>query len=429
MVTLSWGSVAVIGSLPYIFAGVGSVHSPLNALFESMSGFTTTGATVLAEISLEKHGYAMLMWRQLSQWLGGMGIVVLAVAILPRLSVGGAQLMQAEAPGPSLEKITPRIAETAQRLWGAYAGLTGVMVMLLFAGHYLGWAPNIDLYQAFAHAFTTMPTGGFSPIGDSIAGFSPYVQWIMIPFMTIAGTNFVLVWFGVTGRFDRLFRDEEWKFYVTLLAGFSVLLFGILFFSPETSFHHWIDNLRHALFQVVSIVTTTGYVSANYDTWSPLAHFFLFLMMFVGGCAGSTGGSIKVIRWLVIMKSVVREIFTTVHPYSVRPLRQGKNILDEPAVRGIMVFVLIYLLIFTGGTGLIYLECSIMGPDLTLLETVGASASTLGNVGPAFHFAGPMNNYLNFPSLSKLTMILMMWMGRLEIITVFVLFSRAYWTS
>ncbi|SIR27599.1 trk system potassium uptake protein TrkH [Haladaptatus litoreus] len=461
MVALTWFAVSIVGGLPYVIAGnqitllgqfpfinvvssPSTLADPVNALFESMSGFTTTGATVMGDISFDTHSRALLMWRQLTQWLGGMGIVVLAVAILPELSVGGAQLMDAEAPGPGIQKLTPKIAETARALWKAYLGITALEIVLLYGLFRLGplvgqpLAPNMTLYNAVAHGFTTMSTGGFSPEARSIEAFSAVVQWLLIPFMVAAGTNFALFWHVLSGDPRKLTRDAEFRFYVGVMAVLSAILTALLFTHQGLVFvpggapiaGNFESSLRHAAFQVASIVTTTGYASMDFNTWNSSAQYLLFAAMLIGGSAGSTGGAIKIVRWYVILKSLRRELFTTVHPEAVRPLRLGGRALDERAVRGIYVFTLLYLVIFLVSALLLFLDAERAGgPNLNTLEALSAVAATLGNVGPGFQLLGPMNSYLPFSDTSKLFMVALMWIGRLEILPVLVLLTPAYWRS
>ncbi|WP_350356167.1 TrkH family potassium uptake protein [Halorarius halobius] len=448
MVALTWLSVAVVGTIPYLLAGMGTESTlahPVNALFESMSGFTTTGATVMGQISLERHSHALLLWRQLTQWLGGMGIVVLAVAILPELSVGGAQLMDAEAPGPGIEKLTPRIAETARTLWLIYAGFTVLQMLLLYGLHLAGLAPNMGLYNAVVHPFTTMPTGGFSPEARSIEAFSAAVQWVIIPFMVAAGTNFALFWRLLNGERRVVVRDTEFRAYAGALGALSAVVAGVLFLGPGIvreagvgaeylAAYVGIEGslepaLRHATFQVVSIITTTGYASMDFNAWSPALKYVLLFGMFIGGSAGSTGGAIKIVRWVVILKSVRRELFTSVHPEAVSPVRLAGRPLDERAIRGIYGFTLLYLLCFVLGVAFVMLDAARVGYAISAFEGMSAVAATLGNVGPGFGAVGPMNSYLEFPASSKLLMVFLMWIGRLEIFPVFVLLTRAFWRS
>ncbi|QLG26460.1 TrkH family potassium uptake protein [Halorarum halophilum] len=467
MVALTWLMVALVGAVPYLVEAHGipgidpaahpgsTLGHPSNALFESMSGFTTTGATVVGEISFDAHTRGVLLWRQLTQWLGGMGIVVLAVAILPQLSVGGAQLMDAEAPGPGIEKLTPRIAETARVLWGAYLGLTLLEITLLYGLHVAGpplgmpgLAPNMDLYNAVAHGLTTMPTGGFSPEARSIEAFSATVQWVIIPFMIAAGTNFALFWHALTGNPDRLFEDQEWRVFLGAIGVLTAVVAGMLFAgagfvetapAQETFGSTYLEEiietipgnaepaLRHALFQVVSIVTTTGYASIDFNAWSPPLKYALLFGMFVGGSAGSTGGAVKVVRWYVILKTVRRELFTTAHPRAVRPVRLNGRPLDERAIRGIFAFTLLYLVLFFVGTLVLFLDTVRVHDGMTVLEAMSAVAATLGNVGPGFGSVGPMGSYRSFSGAGKLLMVVLMWIGRLEIIPVLACLTPEFW--
>jgi len=447
MVALTWLAASVVGALPYLFAAHGipgvaaatapgsALGGPVNALFETMSGFTTTGATVMEDISFETHSHAILLWRQLTQWLGGMGIVVLAVAILPELSVGGAQLMEAEAPGPSIEKLTPRIAETARALWLAYAGITLLEVVLLYGLHRTGHAPNMGLYNAVAHGLTTMATGGFSPEARSIEAFSGIVQWVIVPFMFAAGTNFALIWQALTGDTDALFGDSEFRFYVGVVGTVTALLAGLLFTGPmlDTAVGPIAGNveasLRHAAFQAASIVTTTGYASMDFAKWGAASQYVLFIAIFLGGSAGSTGGAVKMVRWLVILKSLKRELFVTIHPEAVEPVRLGGRALDEDAVRGIYAFTAVYFALFVGATVFVAIDATRIEESLTALEVMSSVAATLGNVGPGFGLVGPMGFYEFLPATTKLLMVGLMWVGRLEVLPVLVLLTRAYWKS
>jgi len=436
MVAATWLAVAIVGALPYVVAGNGTVAQPTNALFESMSGFTTTGATVMGDISFDTHSHALLMWRQLTQWLGGMGIVVLAVAILPELSVGGAQLMDAEAPGPGIEKLTPRIAETARALWGIYLGLTVLEIVLLLGLNQVGLAPEMGPYNAVAHGFTTLPTGGFSPEAYSIEAFSAAVQWLIVPFMVAAGTNFALFWYALNGDLSRLRQDSEFRFYAGVIGATTAVVAGTLFTGAGLAtlpaemagiVGDLEPSLRHAAFQAVSMITTTGYASVDFNAWGMPSQMLLFLALFVGGSAGSTGGAIKIVRWLVILKSIRRELFTTVHPDDVRPVRLGGRALDERAIRGIYAFTLLYFALFALGVLLVMLDAGRVGYGVTGYEVMSAVGATIGNVGPGFGAVGPMNSYLHFPWSSKLLMVALMWFGRLEVLPVLVLFTPGYW--
>ncbi|WP_336135977.1 TrkH family potassium uptake protein [Natronomonas amylolytica] len=431
LVSLSWIAVAVVGAVPYLLAGYGTASTlahPVNALFESMSGFTTTGATVMGDISFEQHSHALLMWRQLTQWLGGMGIIVLMIAILPELAVNGAQLMQAEAPGPELQKLTPRIAETARALWIVYFGFTIVYIVLLYALHLAGMAPNMGLYNAVAHGFTTLPTGGFSPEADSIAAFSAAVQWVVIPFMFVAGVNFALFWHVLQGEIRELADNAEFRWYAGATAAVTGVTAALLFSgsAPVLDLGGATEgvaenSLRQGLFQVVSLLNSTGYATSDFAQWDANAQIVLLFAMFIGGSAGSTGGGVKVVRWLVVLKGIQRELYNTARPNVVEPIRLGGAVLDEDAVRGIFAFTILYLLTFGVATVLLALDASRIGYDLTTLEALSASIATLGNIGPGFGSLGPFGSYLKFPDTSKLLMVGLMWLGRLEIVPVLAL--------
>ncbi|WP_255171008.1 TrkH family potassium uptake protein [Natrononativus amylolyticus] len=436
VVAVTWLLAAFFGALPYVLAGNGAIAHPVNALFESMSGFTTTGATVMEDISFETHSRPILMWRQLTQWLGGMGIIVLAVAILSQMAVGGAQLMEAETPGPGVSKLTPHIAETARVLWLAYIGFTGLLIALLYGLHLLGYAPGMDLYNAFAHGFTTLPTGGFSPEARSIEAFSPAVQWLIIPFMFIAGVNFVLWWYLFTGDPWTLLGDTEFRLYFGAVTTLSLVGTLMLFLDAglQTAETGQIGgnlerSARYAVFQIVSLTNSTGYANMDFDTWGTPAKALLFFVMFIGGSTGSTGGGIKVLRWLVILKSLRREVFTTIHPEAVRPVRMNGRILDEDAVRGIYAFTILYFVLFFVGILLLAIDTSLVGYEIGTFDLVSAVIATLGNIGPGFGVVGPMGGYGDFPTSSKLLMVLYMWIGRLEIFPVLVLLTVAYWES
>ena len=437
-VALAWIAVVVIGAVPYLLAGFGTestLRHPINALFESTSGFTTTGATVMGQIGTERHSHALLLWRQLSQWLGGMGIIVLMVAILPEAAVNGAQLLESEAPGPELQKLTPRIAETARLLWLIYAGFTALYVVLLLALNALGKAPNMGPYNALAHGFTTLPTGGFSPEAKSIAAFSPAVQWLVVPFMLVAGTNFALfyvLWQDGAGSF---LRDRELQAYLGANAGVAVILWGLLFQGAAPPLAELggatqgnLENAaRQATFQIASLLNSTGYATSDFVQWDGTAKGVLLFAMFIGGSAGSTGGGIKVIRWLVILKSIRRQLFTTAHPDSVKPVRIGGQVIDEGAIKAIYSFAFLYVVVFGVATVVLLLDATRVGLEITVFEALSASLATIGNIGPGFGFLGPFGSYLRFPWTSKLLMIFLMWIGRLEIIPVFVIFTGAFW--
>ncbi|WP_137288248.1 TrkH family potassium uptake protein [Natronorubrum halophilum] len=438
LVAIAWLAVAIVGSVPYVIAGYGTdstLAHPVNALFESTSGFTTTGATVMGEISVDDHSHAIMMWRQLTQWLGGMGIIVLMIAILPELAVNGAQLIRSEAPGPELQKLTPKIAETARILWLVYFGFTIVLIGLLYGLHLAGVADNMTFYNAVAHGFSTLPTGGFSPEADSIAAFSAAVQWVIIPFMVVAGTNFALFWYVLHGEPRRFVQNTEFRAYAGAIAVITVIVTALLYGGSApalgglggTTEGVGESSLRHAAFQIVSLLNSTGYATSDFAEWDGTAQVVLLVTMFIGGSAGSTGGGIKIIRWLVIWKITRRELFTAAHPEAVQPIRIGGYVVDEDVIRGVLGFTLLYLLIFVLATVFIVIDSARGGYALTPLEGISASIATIGNIGPGFGRLGPFGSYLEFPVTSKLVMIFLMWIGRLEIIPVLVLFTGAFW--
>ncbi len=433
-VSLAWLCVPLVGTVPYLVAGDGTVAHPVNATFESVSGFTTTGATVLGEISFDRHSHAILIWRQLSQWLGGMGIIVLMVAIFPEVAVNGAQLIESEAPGPELQRLTPKIAETARLLWLFYLGFTVLYVCLLLVLHATGQAPNMGVYNAVAHGFTTLPTGGFSPEADSIAAFSPAVQWLVIPFMLVAGTNFALFYYLLQREYGSFFENREFQAYIGANVGVTLVLWLLLFLGSAPALELGgqtqgvVENsARQAAFQVASLLNSTGYATSDFAQWNTTAQAVLLFAMFIGGSAGSTGGGIKVVRWLVVLKSIRRQLFTTAHPNAVEPVRLGGFVIDEEVIKAIYGFTLLYLLVFGVSTVLIALDAGRVGMEVTTLEAVGASLATVGNIGPGFGFLGPFGSYLDFPASSKLLLSFLMLIGRLEIIPVLVLFTGAFW--
>ena len=439
LVALSWVVVPVLGTVPYLVAGNGAVAAPVNALFESMSGFTTTGSTVMRDISFATHSHALLMWRQLSQWLGGMGILVLMVAILPELSVGGAQIINEEAPGLSIEKLTPRIQETARALWKIYVGLTVLAALVYYGLDVVGLATNMGVYNAVAHALTTLPTGGFSPEGRSVEAFSPAVQWAFVPFMVVAGTNFALFWYALDGRVSTLTDNAEFRSYLgamaVVTAALTALLFtglGVASAAPNVgavpgNLEH---SLRQATFQVVAVVTTTGYASMDFNYWHPVAQTVLLFAFFLGGSAGSAAGSVKIVRWVLVRKAMYRSLFTSVHPEAVRPVRIGDEAVEEETLGDVFVFIMIFISLFVVSTVLLYVDSLFVREmDLTGLQAMSVAIATLGNVGPGFGAVGPMDSFRLFSAPAKLYMVFLMWIGRLEILSVLVILTPAYWRS
>ncbi len=420
-----WLVVAGVGAVPFLVAGVGTIAHPVNAMFESMSGLTTTGATVLEDFSI--HSQSVLMWRQVIQWLGGLGILILATAVLSELGVGGAQLMESETQTRDLNKLTPKISQTARLIWGLYLGLTLLAVAVYFA---LGLAfdPQMDLYNAIAHAFTSVATAGFSPEPLSVGAFHPAIQWAVIPFMIAGSTSFVLMYFAINGEPMRLLNNDEFHFYLGSIATFAALVALVLYADPETTFGAE-GTVRHALFNVASIITTTGYASVDFDLWAPGAKHMLFMGMFLGGMVGSTTCSIKSLRWMVALKAFKRDLFTAIHPESVRPVRNSGKSVDEETIRDIYAYILLSVVLFIALAAFIAADTARVGADFTEFEAMGAAASAFLNIGPAFGAAGPYGTYASFPMTTRTVMIVLMWIGRIEIIPVLVLFTKAFWTS
>lgn len=415
VVALTWLLISAFGSIPYLVLGT---LGPLDAFFESISGFTTTGATVLQDI--ESQSRSILIWRSLTQWLGGMGIIVLVIAILPRLAIGGRQLIEMELPGPTMQKLTPRITHTARQLWSIYVLLTVIEGILL-------WISGLSPFDSISHALTTMPTGGFGTQNDSVASFPIISQWIVLTFMFVAGLNFVLLYKSIRGDLRSIREDHEIRLYIAVIAIATLVLCvdlsGIILNLEEL--------LRTGLFQVISMVTTTGFASADFATWDDTTKLILVTLMFFGGSAGSTAGSMKMLRTLIIFKLIYREIRRLIHPRAVIPLRLGSRVIDEDSIRGIVVFGIIYVSLFAFGSLLMMEDMErtggIAGQPLHIFEAISATASALGNVGPALGVFGPMENYAALPAPSKMLLMLLMWAGRLEILPVIVLFTKAYW--
>lgn len=410
VVSLAWLAIGVVGALPFLFAGV--LDSPVAALFESVSGFTTTGATVFSDIEALPHG--ILFWRSLTQWIGGMGIIVLGIAILPFLGVGGMQLFQAEVPGPTPERLQPRIAQTAKLLWYVYAGMTGVEAGLLMIG---GMLP----FDAVAHAFTTMSTGGFSPRNASIAAYqSPFIQYVIIAFMYLAGINFALHYRALTRRPGVYGNDPEWRLYTVIIAIATVILLSAALLSGRHS--GGVDGpFRDALFQAVSIATTTGYITFDYELWSVGAQMTILLLMFAGGMAGSTAGGLKSMRIYVLLRHGLSELRKAIHPQGVILTRLGRKALREPVLLNVLAFILLYLSIFAAGA----LALALLGNDLA--TSIGAAASAIGNIGPGLGDVGAVENYGWMGPWSHIVLVFLMLVGRLEVFTVLVLFHPDLW--
>ena len=410
LVTFSWIFSALVGCLPLYLSG--SIPGFADAYFETMSGFTTTGASILTEI--EGLPKSMLFWRSLTHWLGGMGIVVLTIAILPLLGIGAYQMMKAEAPGPSLDKITPKITETARILWVIYMGLTVAETALLMAG-------GMSLFDALTHTFGTLATGGFSPKNRSVGHFdSGFIHIVVTIFMMLAGMNFILHYGLITGKLRKVLTNVELRVYLAIF-GVAALIIAFSLYGP--TYESFGLSLRHSAFQAASILTTTGFTTADYAAWPFFAKAVLFTLTFIGGCSGSTGGSIKVIRIVTLFKLGIHEMKHMSHPRRVFSLRLGRSALKEDMVYSVSGFFFLYLLILLLTT----LVVASGGNDL--ITSLSSALVTVGNIGPGFGRIGPTLNYAFFPDYIKWFLSFAMMVGRLEVYTVLVLFMPRFWRA
>jgi len=407
-VTLAWVLASAFGGLPFLFAGV--VPSFCDAFFETMSGFTTTGASVIPNLDGVPRG--ILFWRALTQWLGGMGIIILSIAILPILGVGGMQLFKAEIPSPVKDKITPRIAETARNLWIVYIAISAVEAVLLALG-------GLSVFDAVCHTFATMATGGFGTYDASIAHFnSLYVEIVIIVFMFIAGVNFTLHYRLFRGDPRPLLRDPEFRLYTSIVLVATALITLDLRLNVFAGLG---ESLRYAAFQVVSILTTTGFATANFDQWPAPSKLTLVLLMFVGGCAGSTGGAIKCLRFMIVVKQTFIELYRLIHPHAVLSVKIAKVAVPPEIVSSIRSFFFLYIALATAAT----LTLTILGVDM--LTSVSGVAATIGNVGPGLGLVKASSTYAGLPQAAKWVLSLCMLLGRLEIYTVLVLLVPDFW--
>jgi trk system potassium uptake protein TrkH len=420
IVTFGWLVMSASGMLPYLFSD--SIPDVTNAFFETVSGYTTTGSSILDDIEILPEG--ILFWRSLTHWIGGMGIIVLAIAILPLLGIGGMQLFAAEAPGPASDKLHPRITDTAKRLWYIYLGYTLAETLLLkLAG--------MSFFDAINHALATLSTGGFSTKNASVAYWSdqPLIQYIIILFMFLAGSNFVLSYFAFKGKIQKILHDEEFRYYSIFIILLSVLAAFVIYFKanvPISDYHPMVlgageSAFRHALFQVIAVVTTTGFVTADFTAWTPFLTVFFFGLMFAGGSAGSTAGGIKVMRHILIIKNGILEFKRTLHPSAIIPVRYNSKTVTEHIVYNIVAFFVLYMLLFIIGA----LVLGILGLDFE--SAIGGAASSLGNVGPAFGSLNPLSNFNALPDLGKWWCSFLMLAGRLELFTVLILLTPYFW--
>ena len=421
IVTLGWVMMTLTGMIPYILTD--TIEDLPSVFFETMSGYTATGSTILTDIESLPAG--ILFWRSMTHWIGGMGIIVLAIAILPLLGIGGMQLFTAEAPGTNSDKLHPRITDTAKRLWLIYVTLTIAETLLLYLA-------GMSIFDALNHAMSTMASGGFSTKNVSLAHWNhlPWVHYIIMVFMFLAGSNFVLSYFAFTGKIKKVFQDDEFLTFAKFIFFFSMIVFAVLISQVDlgnASFDHpqvWgktESSLRHSFFQVLAIVTTTGFVTADYTAWSPFMTIFFFGLMFLGGSAGSTSGGIKVVRHLLMIKSGFLEFKRALHPNAIIQSRYNGKVVSKEIIGNILGFFILYMISFIIGS----LVFGFMGLDFE--NAVGVAASSLGNVGPAIGDFGPASNYSQLPALGKYWSSFLMLMGRLELFTVLILFTPFFW--
>lgn len=418
IVTFGWLTMVVFGMLPYLFTG--SITSLTDAFFETMSGFTCTGATIINDI--EALPKSVVLWRSMTHWMGGMGVIVLAIAILPLLGIGGMQLFSAEAPVLGGDKLHPRISDTAKRLWLIYVSLTVVNALLLSVF-------GMPVFDAINHAMSIMSSGGFSTKNASMGFWNhiPQIQYISVFFMILAGSNFVLIYFAIKGKFNRIFSDTEFRWYLGFMAFFTLVVFISIirqgaYAAPELStWNEWEQSFRHALFQVVAVITTTGLVTANFTIWTPFVTMLFFAIMFLGGSTGSTSGGVKVMRHLILLKNGFLEFKRALHPNAILLVRLNKKTLDQSIVYTVLAFFILYMILFIIGAGVL----SVLGLDF--ITSLGVSASALANIGPGLGSLDPSQTFASLPVLGKWWCTLLMILGRLELFTVLILFTPYFW--
>jgi len=408
IVALGWLLISVFGALPFLFSG--AIPRFIDAFFESVSGFTTTGSTILADIESVPKG--LLLWRSFTHWIGGMGVLVLTLAILPSAKAGSLHIMQAESPGPAPGKLVPKVGQTAKILYAIYIAMTLVQVILLIIA-------GLPVYDAFIHAFGTAGTGGFSNMNRSVGEYNNVaVEIIITVFMFIFGVNFSLYYQGLKGNFKAFWRDEEFRFYTgTVVIAIALIVINTL----GTVYQGFWDSLRYASFQVSSIITTTGYSTVDFNLWPVFSKAILVVLMLVGACAGSTGGALKCIRIVLLFKAARREIVKIIHPRSVHTVKIGGKVVSEEALGAVMSYFFLYMAVLVVSTLIVALE----GKDP--VTSVTAVICTIGNVGPGLGVAGPVGNFSSFSLLSKIVLSVDMLIGRLEILPVLVMFSPSSW--
>lgn len=407
IVGLGWLLISIFGAIPFLLAG--TFDNFIDAFFETVSGFTTTGASVLKDIESQPHG--ILFWRSLTHWLGGMGVLVFTLSLLPAVGMSSLNILKAESTGPTPGKLVPKIAETARILYIIYILLTGLEIIFLKIG-------GMPLFDAVTHTFATVGTGGFSTKNKSIAAYNmPSIEWVIMIFTFLAGVNFSLYYDVLMGKFKSLFKDREFQFYCTVI-GIAIILITI---NITDSWGNILLSFRQAAFQVVTIITSTGFATLDYSIWPAFSKMILFILMFFGGCAGSTSGGIKILRVMIVFKYIKREFYKLIHPNSVISIRIGGQTIPENVVQNVIVFVLLYFLIFAG------LSLILLTQDMDLISSTSAVVASLSNIGPGFGSVGPAMNYAGLTTFTKILLSFTMILGRLEIYTVLILITPIFW--
>ena len=425
IVIFGWLTMVFSGTLPYVFTD--TINNIPDLIFETMSGYTTTGSSIISDI--ESLPQSIVFWRSMTHWLGGMGIIVLAIAILPLLGIGGMQLFSAEAPGSGIsgDKIHPRISNTAKRLWFIYIGLTLTETLLLnFAG--------MSLFDAINHSMSNIATGGFSTKNDSLSHWNsiPLIQYIIVFFMILAGTNFLLIYLSIIGKFKKLIYNTEFIWFIVLISFFVIITTIILNTNIDlnsTNFDHpqvygkLEASFRHALFQVVAVMTTTGFVTGDFAGWSPFLTMLFFGLMFFGASSGSTSGGIKISRHLILIKNGFLEFKRSLHPHAILPLRYNHSVVKKEVVVNILAFFMLYLILFIIGAAVLSTQ------GLDFISSIGGSAASIGNVGPALGSIGPAFNYEQITGFAKIWCSFLMLVGRLELFTILIIFTPYFWKN
>lgn len=407
IVGLGWLLISIFGAIPFLLAG--TFDNFIDAFFETVSGFTTTGASVLKDIESQPHG--ILFWRSLTHWLGGMGVLVFTLSLLPAVGMSSLNILKAESTGPTPGKLVPKIAETARILYIIYILLTGLEIIFLKIG-------GMPLFDAVTHTFATVGTGGFSTKNKSIAAYNmPSIEWVIMIFSFLAGVNFSLYYDVLMGKFKSLFKDREFQFYCTVI-GIAIILITI---NITDSWGNILLSFRQAAFQVVTIISSTGFATLDYSIWPAFSKMILFILMFFGGCAGSTSGGIKILRVMIVFKYIKREFYKLIHPNSVISIRIGGQTIPENVVQNVIVFVLLYFLIFAG------LSLILLTQDMDLISSTSAVVASLSNIGPGFGSVGPAMNYAGLTIFTKILLSFTMILGRLEIYTVLILITPIFW--